>query len=372
MRAPLAERTDATLHVSQTARDAMSSLGNYFAFQEAVQGTNNNNNPKLLLLLHLLIRAHTLYVFLQGTKREDFELSSLWHQGVYTEYIKWLRSSYPSGNTINNKSSHLMSFLDVITLHDDYVSNVEVQGKIKQALAAFREAAASGRAQYQGEIGRSNDEEQLIAKGSFFAVREMACFVLWLIARWKRFQPSFERTARAAAAAAAASSSSSSSTPPKSAVPMAAVPLYTQARIMQETIMTLLVVFMGGLRRQVLASLCLDNVSWNASRTQCFLRLTNEKVVRMGSPKMPIAAAVQRMLEFYKQRVRHHLLLSKENVNTYFITTEGTDMSCACTHTHTHTHPIKYPKPKLNHDFALTLLFYTQAILCSMKSSVGW
>jgi len=276
-----------------------------------------------------------------GTQREDFELSSLWHSGVYTAYISWLRSHYSSGNTTNNKCSHLMSYLNTLAIHDDYVSDVEVQGKIKQALVALREAAASGRAQYQGEIGRSGEADVLIAKGSFFAVRELACFVMWLTARWKRYQPTFERVARVA------SSSSSSSTPPrKSAVPITSVPLYTQARILQETIMTLLVVFMGGLRRQVLASLCLDNVTWNADKTQCFLRLTNEKVVRMGTPQMPIAASVQRMLEFFKQRVRHHLLVGKGTVNSYFVNDDGT-LSLSLCHTHSLTHtPNTQSKPK--------------------------
>jgi hypothetical protein len=193
------------------------------------------------------------------------------------------------------------------------------------------------------------EADVLITKGSFFAVQELTCFVTWLMARWKCYQPTFERVAYAAS-----SLSSSSSTPPhKSAVPITSVLLYTQARILQETIMTLLVIFMGGLHHQVLASLCLNNVTWNTDKTQCFLRLTNKKVVLMGTPQMPIASSVPRMLKFFKQCVHHHLLVGKGTVNSYFVNAEGTllystlSLSLSHTHSHTHTHtPNTQSKPK--------------------------
>jgi len=57
MSSPVHERSDATRHVAQTARDAMSTLGNYFAFQELIQGNLSLSllAPHLLLLLLVVV-----------------------------------------------------------------------------------------------------------------------------------------------------------------------------------------------------------------------------------------------------------------------------------------------------------------------------
>ncbi len=87
--------------------------------------------------------------------------------------------------------------------------------------------------------------------------------------------------------------------------------LHATAFQLQRVMIGMMLYLGGGLRKQVFVDLYAKNLKWDSD--ELVMRVGREKVARTNTSIMPLPVQLFTYIEFYKQRIRPHLIMDPDN-----------------------------------------------------------
>lgn len=237
----------------QTVSDKQSSMGHFFQFIRMVEGDT------VQLDLDMMFDSMRMKGWLEFVKRRT-----------------------PSSKTHRNKAFHMKGVLRWLKTFSCFANHL---AKIRACIKILKLFCNAAKMNAKSEMPAQYTEAELTEHGKFFGTKEMVTYFQWILAKWKAELAAFKE---------------SKSMKKKVAFKM------------QRYLITLMLGFSGGVRREVIGKLIKADLAYD-SNDILFTYMAHEKVARQKTNRIPLPQMLKSFVEFFLQHVRPNLLVTPKD-----------------------------------------------------------